>query len=166
MGNIKEINIKNRTYYFFNDRINSKDFDSNLLKKDKMSYKNIHISCIGYITMKDSYYVKIKSVNPLYLIISEVHAYMKENGNKYLSFNSADKNKEVLKKYAKLWNGIKNEIETINGSKEGEYGKDFMKIKFDTDDNLPLNKTLKFHKMTIVLDLLLKKMVNFILKFI
>ena len=46
---------------------------------------------------------------------------------------------------------IKNEIETINEGKKGEYDKDFMKIKFDTDDNLPLNKTLKFHNMTIVI---------------
>ena len=50
-----------------------------------------------------------------------------------------------MKKYSKLWNVIKNEIETINGSKECEYGKNFMKIKFDTNDNLPLNKTLKLH---------------------
>ena len=89
------------------------------------------------------------------MIISEVDGYIKEkNRNKYLIFNSLDKNKEVLKKYAELSNGIKNEIETINGSKESdrssaEYGKDFMKIKFDTDDNLLLNKTLKLHNMTI-----------------
>ena len=152
MGNIKEINIKNQTYYFFDDMINIKDFDPNLLKIDKKSYKNIDIYYIGYITVKDSYYVKINSVNPLYLIISEVDGYIKEkNGNKYLIFNSADKNKEVLKKYTKLWNGIKNKIETINGSKESEYGKDFIKIKFDTDDKLPLNETLKLHNMTIVI---------------
>ena len=54
-----------------------------------------------------------------------------------------------MEKYTKLWDGIKNE--TINRSKEGECGKDFMKIKFDTDDNLPLNKTLKLHNMTIVI---------------
>ena len=54
-----------------------------------------------------------------------------------------------MEKYTKLWDGIKNE--TINRSKEGEYGKDFMKIKFDTDDNLPLNKTLKLHNMTIII---------------
>ena len=52
MGNIKEINIKNRTYNFFNDLINSKDFDSSLLKIDKKSYKNIGIYNIGYITIK------------------------------------------------------------------------------------------------------------------
>ena len=78
MGNIKEINIKNRTYYFFDDMINIKDFDPNLLKIDKKSYKNIDIYYIGYITVKDSDYVKINSVNPLYLIISEVDRYIKE----------------------------------------------------------------------------------------
>ena len=51
MGSIKQINIKNRTYYFFNDMINIEDFDSNLLKIDKKSYKNIDIYCIGYITI-------------------------------------------------------------------------------------------------------------------
>ena len=85
MGNIKEINIKNRTYYFFDDMINIKDFDPNLLKIDKKSYKNIDIYYIGYITVKDSYYVKINSVNSLYLIISETDGYIKEkNRNKYL----------------------------------------------------------------------------------
>ena len=61
--------------------------------------------------MKDSDYLKIKSVNPLYLIISEIDEHIKEkNGNKYLIFNSADKHKEVLKNYTQLWNGIKNKI--------------------------------------------------------
>ena len=64
--------------------------------------------------------------------------------------HSTNKNKEVLKNYAELCDGIKNEIEIINGGKLGEYGKDFMKIKFDSDDNLPLNKTLKLHNMTII----------------
>ena len=52
MGNIKQINIKNRTYYFFNDMINIKNVHSNLSKIDKKSYKNIYIYYIGYITMK------------------------------------------------------------------------------------------------------------------
>ena len=96
MGNIKEINIKNQTYYFFDDMINIEGFDPSLLKTDKKSYKNVNIHYIDYITMKDSDYVKIKSVNTLYLIINEVDGYIKEkNRNKYLTFNSADKNKEV-----------------------------------------------------------------------
>ena len=72
MENIKEINIKNRAYYFFDDMINIKDFDLNLLKIDKKLYKNIIIYYICYFTVKDSYYVQINRVNHLYLIITEV----------------------------------------------------------------------------------------------
>ena len=152
MGNIKQITIKNRTYYFFNDMINIEDFDSGLLKVDKKSFKNIDIYYIGNITIKKiDDCDNIHSVNPLYLIIGKVDGFIEEkNGSKYLVFDFTDKNKEVLAKYTELWDGIKNEIETINGGKEGEYGKDFMKIKFDTDYNLPLNKQLKMHMLTIV----------------
>ena len=65
----------------------------------------------------------------MHLIIGKVDGHIEEeNGSKYLVFDSTDENKEVLKKYTEHWNGIKNEI--------GEYGKDLMKMKFDTDDNL------------------------------
>ena len=153
MGNIKEMNIKNRFYYLFDDTINIEDFDPNLLKTDKKLYKNIGIYYIGYITVKDSEYVKTDSVNSLYLIISEVDGYFKEKKYIYiyLIFDSANENNEVLKKYAGLCYVMKNEVETINEGKKGEYGKDLMKIKFNIDDNLPLNKTLKLHNMTIVI---------------
>ena len=62
---MKKINIKNRTCYFFNDLINIKNFDPKFLKIDKKSYKSIDIYCIVYITMKDSDYVEINSVNSL-----------------------------------------------------------------------------------------------------
>ena len=75
----------------------------------KSPTKNIDTYYIGYITIKDSDYVKIKSVSPLYLIINEVDGHFKEkNGNKYLILDSTDKNKELLIKYTKLWDGIKN----------------------------------------------------------
>ena len=92
----------------------------------------------------------------MYLITGKVDGHIKENnGRKYLVFDSiemhsTDENKEVLKKYTELWDGIKNEIKTINGGKKGEYSKDFMKIKFNTDDILPLNKPLKLHLLTII----------------
>ena len=133
------------------DMINIEGFDSNLLKIDKKSYKNIDIYYTGYITIKDFDYVKINSVNPLYLIIAKVDGYIEEkNRNKYLTFASTDKNKEVLKKYTELWDGIKYQIKTINGGKPIQYGKDLMKIKFNSDDNLPLNKILKLHMLTII----------------
>ena len=73
MGNIKQINIKNRTYYFFNDMINIKRFDPSLIKIDKKSYKNIGIYHTRYITIKKiSDYENIDTGNPLYLIIGEV----------------------------------------------------------------------------------------------
>ena len=80
--------------------------------------------------------------------------------------HSSDENKEVLKKYNELWDGIKDDIETINDGKVGEYDKDFIKNKFDTDDDLPLNKPLKIPTMTIVVRYILKMNVNFIHKFI
>ena len=64
---------------------------------------------------------------------------------------STAKKKNVLAKYTELWNGVKYEIETINGGKPGKYGTDFMKIKFDSDNSLPLNETLKIHNMAIIL---------------
>ena len=56
-----------------------------------------------------------------------------------------------IKKYADVWDGIKNKIKAINGDKENDYGKDYMKIKFNSDDDLPLNKLLKFRLMTIII---------------
>ena len=98
MGVIKQINIKNRTYYFYNDIIDLKDFDASLLKIDKKSYKNIGIYNIGYITIKKiDDCESIYSVNPLYLR-DHVNGYIEEKGvNKYLVFNSTDENKELLK---------------------------------------------------------------------
>ena len=61
MGEVKQINIKNRTYYFYNDIINLKSFEPNLLKIDKKHYKGINMYYIGYITIKkiDNYKVFI-----------------------------------------------------------------------------------------------------------
>ena len=99
MGVIKQIDIKNRTYYLYNDMISLKNFESNLLKIDKKSYKNIGICNIGYITIKKiNDCENIYSVNPLYLIIAQVNGYIEVKGvNKYLVFDSTDENKELLK---------------------------------------------------------------------
>ena len=91
------------------------------------------------------------SVNPLYLRINHESGYIEEKGvNKYLVFDSTDENKELLKKYNDVFNGIRDKIKEIN-SDECDYEKDYMKIKFNSDDNLPLNKPLKFHLMTITI---------------
>ena len=93
MSEVKEFNIKNRTYYYFNDITDIKDFQSNLLKIDKKQYKDIDIYYIGYITNKKfGDCENVHSVNPLYLIICSATGYFKENyGEKYLILDSTEK---------------------------------------------------------------------------
>ena len=162
MGTIKQINIKNRTCYFYNYIIDLKNFNSSLLKLDKKSYKDISIYNIGYITIKKIANCKnIYSVNPLYFRITHASRYIEEeNENEYLIFDSMElhsaelrsinKNKELLKKYNDVFNEFRVKIKEIN-SDDCDYEKDYMKIKFNSDDNLPLNKPLKFHLMTITI---------------
>ena len=127
MGKTRQIDVKNRTYYFYNDQINLKDFDASLLKVDKKDYKEIDIYYIGYVTVKTiANCNNINSVNPLYLMINKMIGHFEEkNENKYLVLDEIDENKEVLNKYKEVWEGIKKEIETINGGEKIEYGKDF-----------------------------------------
>ena len=123
MWKVKQIEVKNRTYYFYNDIINIEEFHSNLIKID--------IYYIGCITIKKiAECENIDIVNPMYLIIGKKDGHIEgKNGSKYLVFESKDEK---------------------NGGKKGEYDKDFMKIKLDTDYNLPLNRQLKLHLLTII----------------
>ena len=152
METMEQINIKNRTYYFYNDIIDIETFDSNMLKLDKKSYKNLDIYNIGYVTIKKiGYGYDINSVNPLYLRIDNANGYIEEiNEDKYLVFDDTYENKELLKRYDDVFNGIMDKIKKIDDDWL-EYAKDYMKIKFNSDDNLPLNKPLKFYQMTITI---------------
>ena len=101
MVTTKQLNIKNRTHYFYNDLINLKDFDPSLLKLDKKSFNDISMYYIEYVTKKSE--CNLNSVNPLYLLIAELVGYIeKKEGNKYLNISLTDSNNEVLKKYAKF----------------------------------------------------------------
>ena len=132
MGETKQINIKNRTYYFYNDQIDLKDFDTRLLKIDKKDYNEIDIYYIGYVTIKKiGECNNINSVNPLYLIVNEMirhfecNSIEENNESEYLVLDETDENKEDLNKYKEVWEGIKKEIETINSGEKIEYGKNF-----------------------------------------
>ena len=125
-----------------------------MLKTNKLHYKGIDIYYIGYITIKKTHNCEnIHSVNPLYLHVNHASGYIEEkNGNKYLAFDdSVTENKALLKRYADVWDGIKNKIKLINVGKEKDYGKDYMKIKFNSDDDLPLNKPLNLRAMPIII---------------
>ena len=114
-----------------------KNFDSSLLKLDKNSNKDIGTYTIGYIAIiKISDCKNIYSVNPLYLCITYVSRYIKEiNKNKYLIFHSVHENKELLKKHNDVFNGIMDKTKEISND-ECDYEKDYMKINFNSDDDL------------------------------
>ena len=146
MGKTKELRIKNQTYYFFNDMINIKNFHSDLLKIDKKPYKDFDIYYIGYITIKKfcDCEKNTRSVNPLCLIIHSVAGHFKEkNSEKYLIL-------DTIEKYEEAFSGIKSEIETINSGEEMYYEK-HAKIGVNTDDDIPLNKPIKFPSLTIII---------------
>ena len=85
-------------------------------------------------------------------MINEMIGHFEEkNENKYLVLDEIDENKEVLNKYEEVWEGIKKEIETINGGEKIEYGKDFLKIRFESNDDLPLNKPIKLRLLTVII---------------
>ena len=145
MEKVKELNIKNQTYYYFNDIIDIKDFQSNLLKIDKKQYKDTDLYYIGYIVIKKfGDCDNIHSVNPLYLLIYSAAGYFTEkNGEKYLVIDSTEK-------YEEVFSGIKKEIKTISGGKELIDEKDYAEIRVNTDDDVPLNKQLKYPTLTII----------------
>ena len=103
MGKAKQIHIKNPAYYFYNDQINLKYFDTKLLKVDKKDYKEIVIYYIGYMSVKKiANCNNINSVNSLYLMINEMIGHFEEkNENKYLVLDDVDENK-VSKKYEEV----------------------------------------------------------------
>ena len=146
MEKFKQINIKNRSYYFRDDMINIKNFHSNLLTIDKKSNIEIGIYNIGYITIKKfDDYKNIHNVNSLYLIIHSAPGNFKEKSSeKYLILDSTDK-------YEEVWSVIRSEIKALNGRKEWFYEKNYARTGINTDDDLPLNKQLKFSTLTIII---------------
>ena len=98
INKVKDIDIKNRIYYFFNDIIRIENFDSNNIKIDEKSDKSIVIYYIRYVTIKDWKYVKMFSVNSFYLISGKMNGYVEEtNGNKYLMLVPTNESKEKVK---------------------------------------------------------------------
>ena len=156
MGQVKKVIIKNRSYYFCDDMINIKNFYSNLLKIDKKSHKDINIYYIGYIMIKQfSDCEKIRSINLLYLIFNNQYRpatghFLEKYGEKYLTI-------DLTEKYESVWSGIKSKVETFNGGKELFYEKSCAIIGINTDDDLSLNKKLKFPTLTIIIRCVLEK---------
>ena len=136
MKTTRQINIENRQGYFFNDMTNVSDFDPSLLNIDEVSFES------DKLVMYDIKYItNLNSLNTLYLVFNNLDAYIEKSGeNRYLIFASTEKNKSMSGIYKELWDEIKEQIELITGDKVTKYSKDFMKIRFKTNDDLPLSK--------------------------
>ena len=105
---------------------------------------------LEYVTIKDSKYVKINNVNPLYLVFWKVNGYFEEiNGNKYLTLLPTNDSKEKIKKYEEVWSKIRHLIRSITKNSDN-YDEKYLKIKFTSDKELPQNKTIEIHTITIV----------------
>ena len=118
--------------------------------------------------MKSLDHVNNDSESPLYLIFINVDGYIikESNRDKYLIFVSTNQNKKVLEKYTKRWNEIKIQIETINGGKLIKYKEHFMKISFESDNDLPLGKILNIPSLIIIARSVFKETTSIIIKFI
>ena len=145
----KQLNLKSRTCYFYNDLINIKNFDHSNLRLDKQSVFNNDAYYIGYITKKPEY--NINNVNSLYLMINKIKDHFEEvDGDKYLIISS--ENGDMIQKYQEVLDGIKQIIRKVyDYSQPIKYDGDYMKIKFNTDDNISLNKIIYFPTITIII---------------
>ena len=161
---IRQLNIKGRTYYFYNDLINIKNFNSNNLKLDKKSVLGNDVYYIGYITKKKPQ-GNVNGVNPLYLMINRIKGHFEEvDEDKYLIISS--ENGDIMQKCQEVFDGIKEIMKKINDyGYPIKYDDNYMKIKFNTDDHIPLNKIIYFPTITIIIRSVTKKMINIILNF-
>ena len=115
----------------------------------------LDIYYIGYVDKKPEW--NVNSVNPLYLMINRKDGFIEEqNGVKYLNISDAGKSSEILKKYNQVFDGIKYHIKKINNN-DSKYNKNYMKIKFNTNDDIPLNKESYFPTITIIISCVFEK---------
>ena len=116
---------------------------------DKKSVLGNYVYYIGYITKKPQW--NVNSLNPLYLVINKIKDHFEKlDGDKYLIISS--ENGDIMQKYQEVFDGIKEIIKKINDySQPIKYDGNYMNIKFNTDDNIPLNKIIYFPTITIII---------------
>ena len=145
--------MKTNRVIFFNDMTNINDFDPSLSNIDEISSKS------DELIMYDIKYIKnLISLNTLYLFFDNLDAYIEKGGeNRYLIFASTEKNKIMLKNYTELWDEINEQIELITGDKVTKYSEDFMKIRFKTNGDLPLNEIINIPTCVVIVSSIFKE---------
>ena len=151
MGEIKQINIKNRTYYFYNDIIDLDEFDGSKIKVDKKNFNDIDIYYLGYeYKKKITECNEINSVNPLYLRITDMKGQFKKGKDDNTWYLIIFGDIDVLRKFANICKSIRTKIEENMGGFV-QYDKNYTRIKFESDENLPTDKIVNIHLATIII---------------
>ena len=149
MGELKQINIKNRTYYFYSDIIDLDEFDESKMKVDKKDFNDIDIYYLGYEHKKKiSECNVINSINPFYLRTVDMNGQFEKGKDDawYLIISDDD----VFKKHVDIFESIKNKV-TEKTWDAVEYDKDYMKIKFESNNILPASKDVNIRMATIII---------------
>ena len=150
METIKETNTKNRTYYFYNYVTNLEEFDESKIEVDKKDFNDIDIYYLGYEYKKKITECNvIKSVNPIYLRIGNMKGQFEKGKDDAWYLVISYKN-DVCKKLINKFKDIKNKI-VKKTSDALEYDKDYMKIKFESNNIFPTNKSVDIHLATITI---------------
>ena len=151
MGEIKQINIKDRTYYFYNDMIDLDEFDGSKIKVDKKNFNGIGIYYLGYeYKKKITECNEINSVNPLYLRIKDMKGQFKKGKGDNVWYLIIFGDADILRKFANIWKSIRAKTEENTGGIV-QYDKDYMKIKFESNDKLPTDNIVNMHLVTIII---------------
>ena len=149
----RQLNIKNRTYYFYNILINVLNFEANNLKLKKKTWKDIDIFYIGYVDKDKPSDWKVNSVNPLYLIVNRVLCFVGEkNSVKYLKIDKG----EILNRWNQVFSGFKYHIGKIS-NEDVNFNADYDIIHCLTDDSLPVGKLIDFPTLTAVIRCVFKQ---------
>ena len=157
MGELKQINIKYQTYYFYNDIIDFDQCHGSKIKVDKKDFNGIDIYCLGYEYKKKITGCNIiKSVNPLYLRIADIKGQFKKGKDDNVWYLIISGDADILRKFANIWESIRTKIEK-NTDDIVKYDKDYMKIKLESNDNLPTDNIINMHQGTIIIRLVFQK---------
>ena len=157
MRELRQINIKNQSYYFYNDIIDFDEFDESKIKIDKKDFNDIDIYYLGYEYKKTITECNvINTVNQLYLTIRDMRGQFKKGKDDNVWYLTIFVNAVILRKFANIWKSIRASMEE-NTDDIVQYDKDYMKIKFKSNDNLPTDNIINMHQVTIIIRLVFQR---------
>ena len=157
MGELKQINIKNRAYYFYNDIIDFDELDESKIKIDKKDFNDIDIYYLGYQYKKKITECNvINSVNPLDLRIRNMRGKFKKGKDDNVWYLIVFGDADILRRFANIWKSIRAKIEETTHDIV-QYDKDYLKIKFESNDILPTDNIINMHQVTIIIRLVFQK---------